>query len=145
MFIQKYISILFSISNFESINFTYLMLKWIGRKYQPTHKKKTSTQIFSRARIIRFFSKRKLSPNTLTWSMELLCMLMEILCYIRSGAKEDIGLSFHQSYRQTLHSCIQFEVKHGKSITCKLFSCRFMCAKFKFGLSARPANTRRSS
>jgi hypothetical protein len=27
---QKYISILFSISNFKSINFTYLMLKWIG-------------------------------------------------------------------------------------------------------------------
>lgn len=79
-------------------------------------------------------------------------MLMEIVCFYRvererTGAtKEDIGLNLHQSIsHQTLHSCIRREVEHGKSITCKLFSCRFMWAKFKFGLSAKPANTKRSS
>jgi hypothetical protein len=33
---EKYTSTLFSISNFKSINFTYLMLKWIGWKVPAT-------------------------------------------------------------------------------------------------------------
>lgn len=124
---------------------------------------------FARTRIIRFFlffflfffacSKNFLhgtSTHIHTHTHQNIssgaCMLMEIVCFYRMErdwarvTKEDIGLNLHQSIsKQTLHSCIQCEVRHGKSITCKLFSCRFMWAKFKFGLSARPANTKRSS
>lgn len=129
------------------------MLKWIGWKCQQRDgaEKEKSSQHFSYANnsFSRFpFDENFRLTREYTHMICALCMLMEIVCFTREyGAKEDIGLNLHQSIsHQTLHLCIEsFEVKHGKSITCKLFSCRFMCARFKLGLSAKPANTNRSS
>lgn len=108
---KKYTSTLFSISNFKSINFTYLMLKWIGWKVPATANFHFSTYFsYENNSIFPFFSfffhfssrsTEKLSPNIFAFT-SIACMLMEIVCFllfseIGKWKKGNIGLEFDQS------------------------------------------------
>lgn len=124
---KKYTSTLFSISNFKSINFTYLMLKWIGWKVPATatanfhfctYFSYENNSIFPFFSFFLFFSfLRKTFSKYFRIHIDLEdclyangnCMFPSFFSEIGEWKKGNIGLEFDQSISQSVALFVAIE------------------------------------